>query len=318
MNKIQSNQEKRSAAGGLFRAAALRESSPAGRKTRGRLTAVLASAFCVLAAAAVLSLWPVRPVRAAQAPAAPNCNIIYDFGGGNYYAVTAPIAMSMMMTNPDGSYYVDPGTQYYVIDENKARAFLQALDAMYPAESATLIFPATRGDLVQIDGGTMKRRFLNEDAEYVYLWQAIMEQRQEVHVPQYGIGKTYIELDMTNQMLYYYNHGVRTVETPIVTGNLARGYGSPTGVYYLRAKMRDQVLRSGKPKDDPEYYEQPVTYWMPYIANSIGVHDATWRSKFGGEIYKTNGSHGCINVPYAAMNELYPLAQTGMPIVAFY
>ncbi|MDO4285058.1 MAG: L,D-transpeptidase [Eubacteriales bacterium] len=280
-----------------------------------RTGAVLAATVCAVLAAV---LFPSQSVRAQETPQPVQCNIIYDFGNGQYYAVTSLIAMSMMMTNPDGSYYIDPSTQYYVVDENKTRAFLTALQDMYPQESDTLSFQTTLGDVVQVQGGTMTKRFLDEDAEYLYLAQAMMEQRQEVHVPQYGIGKTYIELDMTNQMLYYYQHGVRKVETPIVTGNLAKGYDSPAGVYYLRAKMRDQVLRSGKPKDDPEYYESPVSYWMPYIANSIGIHDATWRSRFGGEIYKTSGSHGCINVPYASMNELFPMVEVGTPIVAFY
>ena len=32
---------------------------------------------------------------------------------------------------------------------------------------------------------------------------------------------------------------------------------------------------------------------------NIGIHDASWRDTFGGTIYKTSGSHGCINVPPA-------------------
>ena len=43
-------------------------------------------------------------------------------------------------------------------------------------------------------------------------------------------------------------------------------------------------------------YEAEVTYWMPFNGN-IGIHDASWRYSFGGEIYKRNGTHGCVNAP---------------------
>lgn len=45
-----------------------------------------------------------------------------------------------------------------------------------------------------------------------------------------------------------------------------------------------------------ENYASDVRYFMPFAYN-VGIHDASWRSTFGKEIYKTSGSHGCINVP---------------------
>jgi lipoprotein-anchoring transpeptidase ErfK/SrfK len=56
---------------------------------------------------------------------------------------------------------------------------------------------------------------------------------------------------------------------------------------------------------------------MP-VNGDIGIHDATWRSNFGGEIYKTNGSHGCINTPYEAMKTLYDKTEIGTPVIMFY
>ena len=44
-------------------------------------------------------------------------------------------------------------------------------------------------------------------------------------------------------------------------------------------------------------------------------HDADWRSSFGGEIYKTNGSHGCINLPPAKAAVLYDHVYKNMPII---
>lgn len=61
----------------------------------------------------------------------------------------------------------------------------------------------------------------------------------------------------------------------------------------------------------------PVQYWMA-VDGHIGIHDATWRNEFEGQIYQTNGSHGCINTPLEIMAELYDKVQLGTPVVMFY
>ena len=47
-----------------------------------------------------------------------------------------------------------------------------------------------------------------------------------------------------------------------------------------------------------------MKYWMPFNGG-IGLHDASWRSKFGGEIYKNSGSHGCVNLPRSVAETIY-------------
>ena len=54
------------------------------------------------------------------------------------------------------------------------------------------------------------------------------------------------------------------------------------------------------------------------MKGNIGIHDASWRSKYGGTIYQTNGSHGCINTPRDAMVQLYESVEVGTPVVMFY
>ena len=51
---------------------------------------------------------------------------------------------------------------------------------------------------------------------------------------------------------------------------------------------------------------------------NIGMHDATWRSSFGGTIYKTKGSHGCINMPYEKAQELYGYIEKGTPVICYH
>ena len=64
-------------------------------------------------------------------------------------------------------------------------------------------------------------------------------------------------------------------------------------------------------------YASFVNFWVP-VRGSIGIHDAPWRSEYGGEIYKTNGSHGCINTPYEEMEKIYDHVEIGTPVVMFY
>ena len=54
---------------------------------------------------------------------------------------------------------------------------------------------------------------------------------------------------------------------------------------------------------------------MPFRANAWGLHDASWRSSFGGSIYVYNGSHGCVNLPSSAAAELYEIIDVGCPVL---
>ena len=115
---------------------------------------------------------------------------------------------------------------------------------------------------------------------------------------------------MTNQMMYYYENGELKLETSVVTGNTSLRRGTPSGTNYVYNKQRNRVLKG-------EDYESPVKYWIP-VKGAIGIHDASWRRTYGGEIYKTNGSHGCINTPLDKVAELYDMVEIGTPCVMFY
>ena len=48
------------------------------------------------------------------------------------------------------------------------------------------------------------------------------------------------------------------------------------------------------------------------------MHDANWRSSFGGNIYKTNGSHGCINLPPSIAKQIYENIEKGTAVICYY
>ncbi len=111
------------------------------------------------------------------------------------------------------------------------------------------------------------------------------------------IENTYIEVDIEDQMLYFYIDNELVLSSSIVTGK----DDTPTycGYFHIFYKEYDAVLTSYT-----YGYETPVTYWMAFDGN-IGFHDAWWRDNFGGQIYQLDGSHGCVNLPYNIAEYLF-------------
>lgn len=217
------------------------------------------------------------------------------------------------------------GKGQLVIDGDKAQAFITKLSGEYNTYGKEREFRSTRGDVVTVPAGNYGTE-INDKKELEYLTEALSrcvsdtgELVNEVHSPTYtrqgycrgkdDIGNTYIEIDITEQKMYFYLDGECLVDTDIVTGNLRRKNGTPAGVFYVYGKARNRILRG---RD----YASFVNYWVP-VYKSIGIHDASWRKEFGGEIYKTNGSHGCINTPKANMKIIYENVEIGIPVVIF-
>lgn len=123
------------------------------------------------------------------------------------------------------------------------------------------------------------------------------------------IGNTYVEISLGGQHIWFYKNGKLMTESDIVTGTVSKGWQTPPGVYKLTYKQRDAVLVG-------EDYRTPVKFWMPFNGG-IGLHDATWRGQFGGEIYKSNGSHGCVNLPYKVAEIIYNNINDSMPIILY-
>ncbi len=126
------------------------------------------------------------------------------------------------------------------------------------------------------------------------------------------IGSSYVEADLSNQHLYLYYKGQLVFETDFVSGkmNSTPDCVTPEGVFDITYKTKNAVLKG----DD---YETPVAYWMPFYGN-YGMHDATWRNAFGGDIFLTGGSHGCINLPKESAETIYSYVYEGYPVICYY
>lgn len=127
-------------------------------------------------------------------------------------------------------------------------------------------------------------------------------------MPDYG--DSYVEINLSAQHLFLYQNGVCVLESDFVSGNPSRGNDTPPGIYGITYKERDATLNGAT-------YSTPVSFWMPFN-NNVGMHDATWRSEFGRNIYMTNGSHGCVNLPYSVAQEIYGYVEKNTPVICYY
>ena len=170
---------------------------------------------------------------------------------------------------------------------------------------------------------------IDQNAEFTQLQSEITQGLQVTREPNFAmranaywpndIGNTYIEVDMGYQHMYYYQNGYLIFDSDFVSGNVnIPGRATPEGIYTLYAKQSPAVLKgeisetTGKPE-----YETEVSYWMPFNGG-VGFHDADWQPYFGYDLYLTNGSHGCINLPYYAAAQLYEIIDYDVPILCFY
>ncbi len=119
----------------------------------------------------------------------------------------------------------------------------------------------------------------------------------------------YVEVNLSAQHLWFYLDGNLIVESDIVSGLPKDERETMTGVFCIPYKKSPETLKG-------DTWEEKVTYWMPFY-DGQGLHDAPWRNSFGGSIYQTNGSHGCVNLPYDAARQIYENMPERFPIFLY-
>ncbi|MEG0666714.1 L,D-transpeptidase family protein [Gordonibacter sp.] len=129
-------------------------------------------------------------------------------------------------------------------------------------------------------------------------------------------GARYCDIDLSEQYVRFYDaSGALIWESPCVSGTPNGSHNTPTGVYWLNAKASPSKLKGTNL--DGSKYESTVQYWMPFVGNVIGLHDADWQAAFGGSRYRDGyGSHGCVNLPPGMAAELYGIIQSGDVVVS--
>ena len=206
-----------------------------------------------------------------------------------------------------------------VVNQEEVAAFVKGLAVSHDTAYKAKTLNTSYGQKVEIGRGFYGWRIdQSKEAEQLYeiLLSGESQEREPVYVQKaashgdHDYGNTYVEINLTAQHLFFYKNGKLVIESDFVSGSSARGDDTPAGAYPLTYKQRNAVLKGAT-------YRTPVSYWMPFNGN-IGMHDAGWRGSFGGNIYKTNGSHGCINLPPSVAKVIFENIEAGMPVLCYH
>lgn len=207
----------------------------------------------------------------------------------------------------------------YELDEEKVTEYVHQLGLKYDTFGLSREFKTHGGNTIKLKGGDYgwcinKKKTVAQlielvkngettTTEPVYLYSGICRDTND-------IGDTYVEVSISAQTMWLYKNGECIVSTPVVTGNVSAGHATPSGgVWAIDARMPDYTLTG-------QDYNSDVSFWLPFNGD-VGIHDASWRNEFGGSIYKTRGSHGCVNTPYSAMKTIYENVKIGYPVVVY-
>jgi hypothetical protein len=128
-----------------------------------------------------------------------------------------------------------------------------------------------------------------------------------------------IVISIAKEALWAYD-GKKLIANTLVTNG---GPDTPTipGIFHVEGAEQGLVMHSPWPRSSPLWYpDSPTNFALLYNADGgYFLHDAPWRWKFGpgsNSVAGTpggnlTGTHGCTNVPYATMAQLFTWAQVG-------
>ena len=205
-----------------------------------------------------------------------------------------------------------------VISERLVREYVKGLSRKYNTVGITRNFKTSIGTIVEVKGGYYGWKINIEDEtkellENIKLGKVIEKEpiytQEGLERGENDIGDTYVEINITKQRLWFYKDKKLITQGYIVTGDPNKGYSTKVGTYMLNYKEKGSTLTGPN-------YEAKVKYWMPFNGN-IGIHDASWRYSFGGEIYKRNGTHGCVNSPLYLAKTIFENIEEGTPVICY-
>lgn len=203
------------------------------------------------------------------------------------------------------------------VDREQAFAYVKQLAEQYDTYYLPKTLQTSYGSTVTITNARYGW-MIDKEAETDQLLSDIMSGKSVSRRPKYAasanssendFGDSYVEINLTAQHLFMYQDGELVVESDFVSGDVACNRKTRLGAFGLSYKQRNATLRGAD-------YVTPVSYWMPFDGG-IGMHDATWRSNFGGDIYLTNGSHGCINLPLNVAATIFENISANYPVLVY-
>ena len=213
-------------------------------------------------------------------------------------------------------------------NEDAVREWMRNFGATYDTVGTTRSITSPNGKTVEVSGGTYGWS-IDEETEAQNLINSIKNGEVTTREPAYAQtaashsaqdwGTTFIEVDLSAQHMWYIVDGSVAFQADVVTGLPTPDRATPAGVYSILYTERNATLVGEKdPATGEPIYRTPVAYWMPFTWQGHGFHDATWQPGFGGNLYQSLGSHGCVNMSYSDAGTLFGMISAGTPVVLHY
>lgn len=210
-----------------------------------------------------------------------------------------------------------------VVHDEAIRAYVGELAGKYDTVGKNRSFRTSYGAVVNISSGDYGRK-VDQEAEFNALKGNLTDGRdltRDLNFSQKAaggagddIGSSYVEVNLTAQHLFVYKDGKKVVDTAVTTGKPVNHHQTNVGIFRVKSHEANRTLRGRN--DDGSSYASPVKYWMPFDGG-IGLHDAPWKSNYGGKNYLTNGSHGCVNLPPSVAGSVFANVSVGMPVIVY-
>lgn len=212
-----------------------------------------------------------------------------------------------------------------VINPESVKAYLDTLNEEYSTFNKSRQFHSTLQGEVTVPPGILGWS-IDTEAETEAIIKDIHAGNAVTREPIYyssggiageanDIGTTYVEIDLSNQYMYLYVDGQIITETPIVSGKI--GAETVPGANAVNEMLADTNLVGINPFSNINY-STPVNYWIRFDDQAQGIHDASWQGAYGGNVYQSNGSLGCINTPLGAVEIIFNTVDYGTPVIVFY
>lgn len=121
-----------------------------------------------------------------------------------------------------------------------------------------------------------------------------------------------IHIDVSAQELTACQDGAVILDTPVTTGR--DELPTPAGSYSVLRKSSPWLMHSPWGRHSRYWYPDSWVKYTLWFIPGYAIHDAPWRQSYGPGT-ETAGSHGCVNVPRPAMDQLYAWADVGDPVL---
>ena len=233
------------------------------------------------------------------------------------------------LTEADWAVFSREENGWLVVDPVLLDQFVASLAQKYDTYDKPREFVTSTGETVELSvrgdtrcdfpGWKMDQRYLSDmlrvevlaccDVDVIVPWLSQGKSHEGSDV-----GSTYLEISLDNQRMWLYQDGEVVVETDVVTGlagDPARE--TPIGSFKTTDFYTDHTMTG-------DYGEIFCKYFIRITEDGVGVHDADWRSSFGGTIYQWDGSHGCINTPPEPTKQIFDILSgldTWTPIIVW-